>query len=213
VATRSRPYLPSRVLPKASLSSRDRDSDPVHIYRLHVELLEIAPAIWRRLLVPSWITLAKLHLVLQVAMGWTNSHLHKFEIAGTDYGIPDDEWPELVMADDRRATLAASLGASVTDFRYEYDFGDGWQHSLHVEGIQPLDDHRYPLCIAGGNACPPEDVGGPHGYAEFLLAIGNKRHREHADMLRWCGGAFDPAGFDLNSINAALRRLKIPSRR
>lgn len=147
-------------------------------------------------------------------MGWTNSHLHQFEIAGTDYGIPSDEWPELVVVDERRVTLGTSLSVSVTDFRYEYDFGDGWEHALHVEGIEPVEEHlRYPLCIAGANACPPEDVGGPHGYAEFLRAIRNHRHPEHEDSLRWCGGAFDPKGFDLNAVNAALRRLKIPSRR
>ncbi|MEO8754828.1 MAG: plasmid pRiA4b ORF-3 family protein [Casimicrobiaceae bacterium] len=197
---------------KRSAPSAQRNSEPVQVYRLHVELMDIAPPIWRRLLVPSWITLAKLHLVLQATMGWTNSHLHKFAIGGADYGIPDEDWPELVTLDDRRVTLATSLGSGVTDLRYEYDFGDGWEHAIHIEGTQPLDDHhRFPLCTAGANACPPEDVGGPPGYEEFLRAIGNHRHPEHSDMLRWCGGAFDPAGFDVNSVNAALRRLKIPS--
>ena len=77
-----------------------------------------------------------------------------------------------------------------------------------------VDDARhYPLCTAGANAYPPEDVGGPSGYSDFVRAISVPSHPEHADMLRWCGGAFDPAGFDLNAVNAALRRLKIPSRR
>lgn len=199
---------------KRSATRAHPDGEPIHVYRLHAELLEITPAIWRRLLVPSWISFAQLHRVLQAALGWTNSHLHKFEVAGTDYGVPHDEWPELAMVDDRRVTLATGIGVSVIDFGYEYDFGDSWEHAIHVEGIEPVAEHlRYPLCLAGANACPPEDVGGVPGYAEFLKAIRNPRHREHEDMLRWCGGAFDPKGFDLNSVNAALQRLKIPSRR
>jgi pRiA4b ORF-3-like protein len=209
-----RPAAASRVgSARRSAASAERDGEPV-LYRLHVELLDISPTIWRRILVPDWISLAKLHLVLQAAMGWTNSHLHQFEIAGIKYGVPDDEWPELVVVDDRRVTLANVVGAKVTDFRYEYDFGDGWEHAIHMEAIEPIANHaRYPLCLAGANACPPEDVGGPGAYAEFLEAIRNPRHAEHDDYLRWCGGAFDPAGFDLNSVNSALRRIAIPSRR
>jgi hypothetical protein len=195
-------------------TSADQHPEPICIYQLHVELQEIAPAIWRRLLIPSWITLAKLHQVLQVAMGWTNSHLHQFEIGGTRYGIPDDEWPEMTPVDERRVTLATCLTTSVTDFSYAYDLGDSWEHSIHVESLLPVDDiRRYPICIAGANACPPEDVGGSPGYFEFIQAITDPTHSEHLDMLRWCGGAFDPTGFDLNAVNAALRKLKIPSRR
>ena len=198
---------------KRSRSTAERDGEPI-LYRLHVELREISPPIWRRLRVPGWISLAKLHLVLQATMGWTNSHLHQFEIAGTEYGVPDDEWPELVVVDDRRVTLTAAIGEKVTDFRYEYDFGDGWEHAIHVEARESVEDHVQPLlCLAGANACPPEDVGGSGGYADFLKAIRNPRHPEHANYLRWCGGAFDPAGFDLNAVNSALRRLTIPSRR
>ena len=209
-----RPVAASRVgAAKRSLSGTEQDAEPV-LYRLHVELLDISPSIWRRLRVPGWITLAKLHLVLQAAMGWTNSHLHQFEIAGTDYGVPDDEWPELVVVDDRRVTLAAAIGAKVTDFRYEYDFGDGWEHSIHVEAHEPVENHvQHLLCLAGANACPPEDVGGPGGYADFLEALDDPQHPEHDAYLSWCGGAFDREGFDLNSVNSALRRLKIPSRR
>src|SRR3954452_1556660 len=188
--------------------------EPDHIYQLCVRLQDVAPAIWRRLLVPSWITLATLHRVLQIAMGWTNSHLHQFDIAGKHYGIPDPEWPDMMPVDERRVTLAMCLTPKVTSFTYEYDFGDGWEHVIQVESTQPADDSRsHPLCVAGANACPPEDVGGTSGYFEFVQAITDRSHPEHGDMLRWCGGAFDPRGFDLNSVNAALRRLKIPSRR
>jgi len=199
---------------KNSSPGASQASDPVGIYQLHIELQDIAPAIWRRLLVPGGIKLATLHRVLQVALGWTDSHLHSFDIAGKKYGIPDPEWPEMKLVDERRATLASCLTPSVKTFTYEYDFGDGWEHTIRVESTLPIDDARsYPLCVAGANACPPEDVGGTPGYLEFVQAITDPLHPEHADMLRWCGGAFDPRGFDLNSVNAALRRLKIPSMR
>jgi len=184
------------------------------LYLLHVELRDIAPAIWRRLQVPGSITLPRLHRVLQVTMGWTDCHLHRFTIGGQRYGIPFDDWPDESLHDERRVTLAGSLGAVVTDFSYEYDFGDGWLHAVQVEGTQPIDDTATGvLCTGGANACPPEDVGGPPGYFEFLQAIRDPMHPEHHELLEWCGGAFDPTGFDLNGVNASLRRLLRVSRR
>ena len=89
---------------------------------------------------------------------------------------------------------------------YEYDFGDGWQHRIDVESIaKPQADRAYPLCLAGERATPPDDVGGVPGYQEFLAAIADPKHEEHASMLTWVGGAFDPEGFDLNTINRTLR--------
>jgi len=103
------------------------------------------------------------------------------------------------------------LTPGVTRFTYEYDFGDSRQHLIQVESTMRADNSRsHPLCVAGANACPPEDVGSTSGYFEFMQTISDRSHPKHADMLRWCGGAFDPRGFDLNSVNAALRRLKIP---
>ena len=189
-------------------------SGATQIYRLHVELQYIAPPIWRRLRVPSSIPLARLHQVLQITMGWTNSHLHQFDIGGTPYGVPDQEWPELGFIDERSVTLAGALGEATTAFSYTYDFGDDWQHAIRVEAAVPADDASpQVLCLAGANACPPEDVGGPPGYLAFMHAITDPSHSDHAEMLSWCGGAFDPRGFDLNAVNAKLRKLKIPSRR
>jgi hypothetical protein len=198
---------------KRGRQAAEAQAAPRTIYRLHVELRDIAPRIWRQLLVPSWATLAKLHEVLQISLGWTNSHLHQFHIAGATYGMPDDEWREVSPLDDRRYTVAGCLADRVPDFVYEYDFGDGWEHAIHVEAILPVDqvDH-YPLCTGGANACPPEDVGGSAGYFDFLQVIRDPSHEEHRDMLRWCGGSFDPTAFDRNAVNARLRRLKIPAK-
>ena len=188
-----------------------RRTEPERIYQLRVALDEIQPAIWRRLWVADTLTLAKLDRVIQAAMGWTNSHLHEFKIAGRRYGMPDDEWPDdNPPADDRRSHIGAVLGDSVSEFTYLYDFGDHWQHTVKVEKLlKPNEINRSPTCLAGQNACPPEDVGGIHGYMEFLEAVRDPTHDEHIAMWCWSGGPFDPAGFDVNGTNAAIRKLRI----
>jgi len=181
------------------------------IYQLHIELRDLKPAIWRRVLVPQSVTLAKLHQVIQIAMGWTNSHLHEFTIGRIRYGMPSRESiePDL-MINEKRATLQASLPPSTKSFSYSYDFGDGWEHTLRVEKTLPIDPaFHYPLCMAGANACPPEDIGGPPGYVDFVQAISDPAHPEHEELLAWCGGTFDPFAFNLDAINAQLRRIKL----
>jgi hypothetical protein len=188
-----------------------RRTEPQRIYQLRVALDEIQPTIWRRLWVADTLTLAKLDRIIQAAMGWTNSHLHEFKIAGQRYGIPDDEWPDdNPPADDRRSHIGSVLGDSVDEFSYLYDFGDHWQHTVKVEKLlKPNEINTWPTCLAGQNACPPEDVGGIGGYMEFLEAVRDPTHDEHIAMWRWSGGPFDPAGFDLNATNAAIRKLRI----
>ena len=194
--------------------ARRPPAQPIQIYDLHVELLDVTPAIWRRLLVPDWMTLDQFHHILQFAMGWTNSHLHRFVIGGMQYGIPEDEWPELDFTDDRLVTLRSCLGTSIREFGYEYDFGDGWMHSVEVKGVGPADKlHRYPACIGGANACPPEDVGGPPGYAAFLEAIRDSSHPDHEELLGWCGGVFDPQGFGISGVNTLLWQMSFPRKR
>jgi Plasmid pRiA4b ORF-3-like protein len=176
------------------------------IYELYVELEGIQPPIWRRLLVPATITLPKLHDLLQLAMGWTNSHLHSFTIGDRTFGMAGTDLEELNMLDESRRTLEAVLANTIREFVYEYDFGDGWCHRIEVKPVsRPNTDWFYPLCIAGARAAPPDDVGGVPGYEEFLAAIKNPGHEEHDSMLTWIGGAFDPEGFDLNAINRTLR--------
>jgi hypothetical protein len=139
-----------------------------------------------------------------------SGHLHEFVIGDDHYGQPDPHFdtPPLVQRDDRVA-LAAALGVHKS-FLYLYDFGDGWEHRVKVEKILPPDAGlRLPLCLDGANACPLEDVGGPPGYAYFLEAIRDPAHEEHAAMLQWCGGAFDPAAFSVDHINANLRTFKL----
>jgi hypothetical protein len=161
--------------------------------------------------VPAAITLAKLHEVFQVVLGWNDSHLHEFRVGAMCYGIPDPDFPEdRAVISEESAVLHEVLKPSISRFSYLYDFGDGWEHDVLIEASAAITvDERPVLCLAGANACPPDDVGGPPGYAEFLKAIANPKHKEHRDYLRWCGGAFDPKGFDLQSVNRSLARLGV----
>jgi hypothetical protein len=176
------------------------------LYELHVELEDIEPSIWRRILVYGSIKLPKLHDLLQLVMGWSDSHLHSFEVGYKTFSLAHDEMEDLNILDEQNYTLGRILGESVREFVYEYDFGDSWRHRIKVKPVpQPNTDWFYPLCIAGERAAPPDDVGGVTGYLEFLSAIRDPKHDEHESMLTWIGGAFDPEGFDLNAINRALR--------
>ncbi len=181
-----------------------------NVYQIKVMLIDSKPPIWRRILVPEFTTLSELHTILQIVMGWTDSHLHMFTINGEIYGDPeDDETGEIGTKNERRYQLKQFVDKEGFRFRYEYDFGDSWLHDLVVEKIMPPEKGaRYPVCIKGKRACPPEDVGGVWGYDDFLEAITNPKHPEHDRYLEWVGGEFDPEEFDLDEVNEALRALR-----
>ncbi|WP_245643987.1 plasmid pRiA4b ORF-3 family protein [Paraburkholderia oxyphila] len=175
---------------------------------MKIELSGIKPLIWRRVLVPETITLAKLHRVIQAAMGWYDYHLHEFEIAGERYGIPDPEFDDKSVVSEVRVRLSKSLGGAAS-LRYVYDFGDDWEHKIKVEKVLPADACPTPVYLGGANACPPEDVGGPYGYAGFLEAIADSAHPEHERMIDWYGETFDPTAIDHDLIQAELQRIKL----
>jgi Plasmid pRiA4b ORF-3-like protein len=177
------------------------------IYQLKITLRDSKPPIWRRVMVPSNFSLYKLHQVIQMAMGWTNSHLHQFIIDGQYYSIPSaEDWPPVI--DERRYTLSQIAPYVKRKFVYEYDFGDSWEHAIVVEKILPPETGvKYPVCIKGKRACPPEDVGGVWGYATFLEAINDPTHEEHDSYLEWIGDEFDSEEFNLDEINQELRRV------
>ncbi|MGV8826650.1 plasmid pRiA4b ORF-3 family protein [Methylibium petroleiphilum] len=188
-----------------------RRIEPQRVYQLCLELLFIQPIIWRTILVPETMTLPKLDRVIQAAMGWYNSHLHAWRIDGRRYGVPDPEWNmpgELL--DERKFTVGSVLGDHIDEFVYDYDFGDSWEHRVAVEKRLAADPERnaWPMCIAGANACPPEDVGGPPGYLDFVQAMHDPTHQDHLQMWRWNGGPFDPSAFSLNDANRAIRKLR-----
>jgi hypothetical protein len=176
------------------------------VFQLRVTLDDVAPPVWRRVLVPAGYTLDRVHRVIQYAMGWQDCHLHCFDIDGEQYAPPDPD-NELPLLDemDYRLDDVTRVG---TRLRYTYDFGDWWEHDVEVEDVRAAGpDERYPTCLGGERACPPEDVGGPEGYEDFLAAIADPEHPRHAEMREWIGRPFHPDEFDPARISTLLRRL------
>ncbi|MGL6195247.1 MAG: plasmid pRiA4b ORF-3 family protein [Thermoguttaceae bacterium] len=167
------------------------------LYQLKITLLECKPAIWRKFVVPSNVTLNKLHYIIQSVMGWQNCHMHSF-IAGKEYyGISDEDLPE------DEYTLNDIASKKGDKFKYWYDFGDDWMHQIVVENVNYTNpDCPHPICcIAGAGACPPEDCGGIYGFVDFCDAISNPKHPEHKELKSWYGGKYDPLKFDIDAIN------------
>lgn len=178
------------------------------VYQLKITLRESKPPIWRRVLVPGNFTLDRVHAVIQRVMGWQDYHLHQFTIGDDYYADPSMVEDEPVI-DERRTRLETVATYEKFKFLYEYDFGDGWEHTILVEKILlPEPDVTYPVCVAGKRACPPEDVGGMWGYEDFLDALGDPEREEHAAIVEWAGGAFDPEAWDIDAVNEALKTLK-----
>src|SRR5262245_36055757 len=166
------------------------------IYQLKISLQHIKPPIWRRVQVKDC-TLARLHVLIQSCMGWDDYHLHEFEIGGERYGNPaqwrDGFGGELEVINEARVKLSQLVAQGVKQFGYVYDMGDNWDHIIQIEKVLDAEaGARYPRCIAGKRACPPEDCGGPWGYGDFLEAIQNPDHEQHKELLEWVGGEFDP---------------------
>lgn len=178
------------------------------IAHLKVQLDDVKPDIVRRLEVPLAIRLDRLHLVLQAAMGWTNSHLYEFRARDIGWGIPDPDFGDGPL-DARKARLGDIVeDTDARSLQYLYDFGDGWEHTVRIERVtEPLAGITYPRLIDATGRCPPEDVGGPWGYREFLDAINDPDHEEHAERLEWIGGPFDPAAIDLQVLTNAIDSL------
>lgn len=182
--------------------------DGANLYRIKVTLQEIHPPIWRRLELEGNTSLYKLHQVIQAAFGWTDSHLHQFIVAGEFFGesVPEADFE---LRSGRRFKVEQAAPEVGDTFFYEYDFGDGWVHEIKVEAtLKPEAGASYPRCTKGKRSGPPEDVGGPWGYAGFLEALADPEHEEHEEYLEWVGGSFEPEVCDLDAINAALKHLK-----
>ena len=177
------------------------------IYRIKVTLRHIAPPVWRRVEVPAYIKLGKLHHILQAVMGWTDSHMHAFRLGIEQYGVPNREFPDM-FRNERNVRLDQLVGKG-DKLIYEYDFGDGWEHELKIEKeLTPEPGIRYPRCTAGKRACPPDDCGGPWGYEHLLEVLRDPKHDEHEELREWIGGDFDSEAFDLNETDQTLRAIR-----
>jgi hypothetical protein len=176
------------------------------VFQFKVTLADIEPSVWRRIQVSGDATFWALHVAIQDAFGWEDRHLHEFRVpargGSVRLGIPDpsgfDENPPLA---DWTVALGEYIRTVGQEFVYTYDFGDDWRHVVTFEGQVAAEPRkRYPRLVDGANACPPEDVGGPPGYFEFLEALHNSAHVRHQEFKSWIGRPFDPSMFDARRV-------------
>jgi len=196
---------------------RPRTAHPVQALVLRITLTGTERPIWRRIALPATATFWDLHVAVQDAMGWRDCHLHLFTTPGARgrrFGIPD-EYEDLGIEPGWDHGVLPYLGRPGDEVEYEYDFGDAWIHRIVLDDVWSPDSEAFdPVCLGGEGRCPPEDVGGVDGYEEFLAAIGDPDHPEHAAYLDWIGGEFDPSEFVPEEVvfhdpRARLRRLGI----
>jgi hypothetical protein len=190
-------------------AKRKKSAGPAPILQIKVGLRGAKPPIWRRLLVPADVSLARLHGIIQAAFGWEDSHLHLFETPYGDFGRADRELGHRAEGPVTLEQVAPEVKSRIV---YTYDFGDDWHHEIVVEKVLDRDKTlHYPLCTGGRRAAPPEDCGGIWGYMELLEVLADPEHDEHDERLEWLGlsnaSDFDPANIDIAAINRALRGM------
>jgi len=191
--------------------TRDNDRSATRstdvIVQIKIKLLGVSkPPVWRRLQLRADTRLDHLHDIIVAAFGWQDYHMHVFTSGPEKFGMPD---PELGHADERQISLGELIGGIGDRLRYTYDFGDDWEHEIVVEDLLDADpDTHYPLLAAAKGACPPEDCGGPWGYAELKDILADPSHDQHQEMLDWLGlditSAFDPNAIATDQIEHEL---------
>lgn len=186
---------------------RSASAPAASVHRLKVTLRGSKPPIWRRIVVPSDITLGHLHGILQDTMGWDDSHLHEFTIDDISYADPDmvEDFDE----DETQTLLADVAPTPGKRFRYMYDFGDSWDHEILVEAVSAPDPGMtYPACLTGKRACPPDDVGGIWRYNYLVSVMADPNHPDYKETKEWLdewwGEPLDPEAIDLAAINQRL---------
>ena len=180
---------------------------PEKIYQLHISLKYIKPEIWRRFLVTDEVTFEKLHKIIQIVMGWEDYHLHEFSVGSRKFGMPDEEWDFYEAENEKKVRLNELNMAENQKFGYLYDFGDSWEHEIKIEKLISIESGvKYPKCLAGERACPPEDCGGPWGYVDYLAAIADPQHEQHEEMLEW-RGEFNAEAFDVKKATKEMRKV------
>jgi len=182
--------------------------DITRVFKFKISLKEVTPEVWRRILVPQYYSFWDLHVAIQDSMGWLDCHLHEFKITNPatgeleSIGIPDlDGLDENDMLPGWDLAIADYFSKKNTRADYIYDFGDGWEHAIELEGSPEKKlGKAFPVCTSGKRACPPEDCGGPWGYARFLEIMSDPKHAEHEDMMRWISGSFNPEKFSPRKV-------------
>ncbi|MFS8045070.1 plasmid pRiA4b ORF-3 family protein [Rhizobium sp. BR 314] len=179
------------------------------IARLHIQLDDIEPSIWRRVDVPLTMSLKGLHDVIQAVMLFEDYHLFEFEAGGRCYDVSDPEDPyERKTFAARNIRITALIERGIATFKYTYDFGDNWQHTITVEAVEEGNPAlEYPRFIDGERRAPPEDVGSTSGFEEFLKVMSKPRHPQHREFVRWYGGRFDPVDISVDIIQDRVAKL------
>jgi hypothetical protein len=182
---------------------------PAQVYRLKTRVTDLQPSIWRRVEVEDC-TLLKLHKIVQVSMGWKGRHAWAFFIGDEEYGDDViDSGGDREFASARKAKLGRFVNQGVKAFRYVYDLGDDWEHVIRVEQVLEAEPGaKYPRCVDGRRACPPEDCGGPWGYEKLQDALADPDDERHEETLDWVGDEFDPEAFDVEAVNRELARRR-----
>ena len=175
------------------------------ILKLRITILDIMPKIWREILIENDITFEELHKIIQIAFGWTNSHLYGFNINGTLFSVPDEEFESNNW--DVNNKITEFLFFKGHKCIYTYDFGDNWEHEIEIIDILDRENIQYPKCIAGERNSPPEDCGSIPGYEEIIEALKNKNKSEYQDILDWLGD-YDPEKFNIDEVNKAILSVK-----
>jgi hypothetical protein len=183
---------------------------PDTLLRIHATLIDIEPAIWRRIELSGRTSLKQLHGILQIAFGWEDCHMHQFEKGKQRYGVVDPNDPfDLNTLPEAKHTLGQLLVRKGNKLIYWYDFGDDWFHEIKLEAlIAPEPGLQYPRITDGARRCPPEDCGGTYGYENLLLVLTNKKHPQHRDLHDWVGSGFDPEAFSVADTNKRLARKR-----
>ena len=188
---------------------------PRHTYQLRIVLLRTKPPIWRRVLVPPSMHLDTLHYLIQVVMGWQDSHLHMFMKDKRRYSIPNPWGNDFRMPgtprdlDERKYRIGQLLKREKDWMTYMYDFGDSWEHKVTLQKILPYDPAvRLPACIGGRRQCPPEDCGGVWGFYEMREILEDPNARDHEHMKEWLGEPFDPDVFSPHAVDMIVGQMR-----
>jgi hypothetical protein len=184
------------------------------IYQFKIELAEIEPTIWRVIQVPSRFTFWDLHVAIQDSMGWLDYHLHVFRFKMphhnkfTEIGIPDESLDDHKILPGWQIPIYDYFFEPGQAAIYNYDFGDNWSHNILLQGILLKEKGiRYPICIRGERACPPEDCGGVSGYYRMIEILSNSEHPEHAEYVEWLKGhaknyfPYEPSRFEPDKVH------------
>lgn len=187
----------------------------ISVLKLKITLLGTKPSVWRRIVIPAESTFYQLHMAIQAAFGWENSHLFEFsrsglmEPEGLRIGYPDDE---IETADAHDVLLQTVFCQEGDELKYVYDFGDYWDHRIKLEAIMQKEAYM-PYCIDGKNECPPEDVGGTHGYQEMIQTFSNGSTSEKKSYRTWLGLGtgqdWDPTYYSQREVNKRMALLTL----